>query len=340
MSSMRGSFQHSKGYVLEYEITLPERVSSPYLHILYHGFSVIERHVPPVFARKQWAEADESVCISFSDPIIRQTPDSACGWFLLGEEEFFPQVLQLRDSLIEQWALRGTVWHGLSSGGYAALKYCARAGGDDLAFVVSPHNDPTAPPQWRQEAVPFLALPDMAEPATITDVLRDWDSPGSARLLYAVIPEKDAYFALHHLHPIMQALNFGDSVRGVRLQDGRGHGFISNADYSSQLREAVRIWEERRTRSSTAEDVEVILPRSLAHYAGDEARFKVTSGRFSQVISQIEARYPHLRMRLTDDSGALLPFVSVFVGEDSIQHPDTQIPPQSSLLIVTAVSGG
>ncbi|WP_459646305.1 ubiquitin family protein [Kitasatospora sp. Ki12] len=321
-------------------MTRPEVVSSPYLHILFHGFSMIERHVPPVFARKQWASAEQAVCLSFSDPIIRQTSESACGWFLLGEEEFLPQVLRLKDSLMEQWGLRGTVWHGLSSGGYAALKYCARAGGEDLVFAVSPHNDPTVLPQWEREAVPFLDLPDMAEPAVITEVLRDWNSAGSARLLYAVIPENDAYFALHHLRPIMESLGYDDSVRAVRLRDGRGHGFISDADYDSRLSEAVRHWEERRARKEAVGDVKVVLPKSLAPYAGNESTFTVASGRLSHVIGQIHERYPHLRKRLTDGSGALLPFVSAYLGEDSVRNPDTQIPPRSSLLIVTAVAGG
>ncbi|MER7674412.1 hypothetical protein ABTY61_38945 [Kitasatospora sp. NPDC096128] len=340
MNSIRGSFRHSKGYVLDYEVTRPEVVSSPYLHILYHGFSLVERHVPPVFARKQWAAADGAVCLSLSDPIVRQTPDSACGWFLLGEEEFFPRVLELRNSLVEEWGLDGTIWHGLSSGGYAALKYCARAGGEDLAFVVSPHNDPTILPQWEREAVPFLDLPGMAEPAVITDVLRGWNSPDSARLLYAVIPENDAYFALHHLRPVMESLDFHESVRAVRLRDGRGHGFISNTDYDSQLREAVRLWQERLARKGISHDVKVILPKSLAHYAGNESTIMVASGTFAQVMGQIQERFPHLRKRLTSESGALLPFVSAYLGEDGVRNPETRIPARSSLLIVTAVAGG
>ncbi|KOU77045.1 hypothetical protein ADK57_03975 [Streptomyces sp. MMG1533] len=250
MKIRRGSFPHSEGYVLEYEVTEPEAVTSPYLHILFHGFSRIEKHVPPVFARKQWKQAAESVCLSFSDPIHRFTPDSCCGWFLLGEEEFVPRMYELRAALLERHGLRGTVWHGLSSGGYAALKHCMRAGGDDLAFVVSPHNDPTVLPQWEREAAPFTGLPGMAAPETMTDIIEDWAAPGSGRCLHALMSEKDSYFALEHLRPIMRGLGGHESARAAMLRDGRGHGFIKDADYDSQLQAAIHRWETYRDRQS------------------------------------------------------------------------------------------
>ncbi|MFG2531409.1 hypothetical protein [Streptomyces sp. NPDC048516] len=252
MNIQRGSFQHSEGYVLEYEVTEPETLSSPYLHILFHGFSRIEKHVPPVFARKQWKQADRSVCLSFSDPVHRFSRDSCCGWFLLGEEEFVPKMYELRASLLERHGLRGTVWHGLSSGGYAALKHCMRAGGDDLAFVISPHNDPTILPQWEQEAAPFCRLPGMAAPETMTDIIKDWTDPGSSRFLHALVSEKDSYFALEHLRPLMRSLHGHESARAVMLRDGRGHGFIKDADYDSQLDEAIHRWETHRARHSAA----------------------------------------------------------------------------------------
>ena len=252
MNIQEGRFAHSAGYAFDYRITAPEAPSGPYLHILFHGYSRIESHVPPVFARRQWKGADESVCLFLSDPIHHFTRESACGWFLLGEDEFMPQVLELRESLLRRWGLRGTVWHGLSSGGYAALKYCMRAGGDDLAFVISPHNDPLILPQWEREAAPFAGLPSMAAPETMTDIIEDWASPDSARYLHAVIPEKDSYFAIRHLRPILERLDGHESARAVMLRDGRGHGFISDFDYETQLAEAVRRWESRRESRSAA----------------------------------------------------------------------------------------
>ncbi|WP_406016741.1 hypothetical protein OG520_41540 (plasmid) [Streptomyces sp. NBC_00984] len=233
-------------------VSVPDKITSPYLHVLFHGFSVIEKHVPPVFARRQWDEAENSVCLLVSDPIHNYTKESSCGWFLLGEDEFLPRVLELRTSLLQQWGLRGTVWHGLSSGGYAAIKHCMRGGQDDLAFVVSPHNDPLILPQWTREAEPFSDLPAMARPQATTEIIRDWAAPGSARYLHVVIPEKDSYFALKHLRPIMEHLDGHPSLRAVKLRDGRGHGFIANSDYTAQLRQAVDRWERHRADAGAA----------------------------------------------------------------------------------------
>lgn len=248
MTIERGSFRHSRGYVLDYRINIPDRAPGKYLHVLFHGFSRIESHVPPVFARLQWTDAVDSVCLSVSDPIHNLTRDSACGWFLLGEDEFLPLLLHLRADLLRRYGLRGTVWHGLSSGGYAALKYCVRAGDDDLAFVISPHNQPTILPQWEREAAPFADLPAMAEPEVMTDILGDWCSPSRARYLHAVVSEKDSYFALMHLRPILSSLTCPEGVRAVMLRDGRGHGFIADRDYREQLTTAIHDWEAHRER--------------------------------------------------------------------------------------------
>lgn len=240
----RGRFVHSHGYVLDFLVVVPERVTSPYLHVLFHGFSRIESHVPPVFARRQWRESANSVCLLVSDPIHNYTKESACGWFLLGEDEFMPRLLALRQELLDQHDLAGTVWHGLSSGGYAALRYCARAAAGDLAFVIAPHDDPTILPQWRRELAPFQHLASMGEPTPTTRLLETW--PRSGNYLYAVITELDSYFALEHLRPIMASLGGHPSARAVVLRDGRGHGFIANDDYDARLAEAVAAWRSYR----------------------------------------------------------------------------------------------
>jgi len=249
MSTRRDRFKHREGYTLEYLVNEPMQRSSPYLHILFHGFSAIERHVPPVFARRQWREWEDSVCLFLSDPIHLVTPDSGCGWFLLGEDEFMPSILQLQQDLLTRFGLSGTVWHGLSSGGYAAVKYCVRSEGDGLAFVLSPHNDPTILPQWTREAVPHLGLPGWGAPTVTADLLAQWSS---AKYLYAILSEKDSYFGFKHLKPIMGALDGWQNVRGLVLKNGLGHGFITESDYETQLTAAIHSWEKYRRTSASA----------------------------------------------------------------------------------------
>jgi len=143
--------------------------------------------------------------------------------------------------------LTGTVWHGMSSGGYAALKYWMRAGDDDLAFVISPHDDPTILWQWESYASSYLPLPGMREPVATTRLMDTWLTPQVKRYLHAVVSEKESYFALKHLRPILDRIGYSDGVSAVMLRNGRNHGFIADADYETQLERAIRAWEAYRT---------------------------------------------------------------------------------------------
>jgi len=346
MPMERGAFTHSEGYRLEYRIDAPLEPTDRRLHVLFHGFSRIEAHVPPVFARVQWSGAQQAVCLFLSDPIHLYTKDSACGWFLLGEDEFLPRVLDLRGVLLERYGLEGTVWHGLSSGGYAALKYCMRAGDDDLAFVISPHNDPAILPQWEAEAAPFAGLPGMAAPRPTVESIAGWAEPGRARYLHAVISERDSYFALEHLRPIMELFRRDESLGAVMLRDGRGHGFIADQDYEAQLNEAVRRWESRRDRvrpRETGSDVEVVLSSYLAGFANQQKRLHVTGGTVRQVVDRVCEIHPQLRSRMIDQVGRILPFVNIYVGDDSIRDIgslDAALTSQATVTITSAVAGG
>ncbi len=252
MSLGRGRFVHSAGYVLEYDAVVPDELASPYLHILFHGASRIESHAPPVFARRQWTRSTQEACLLICDPLHMHTKGSNCGWFLLGEDEFLPRILELRASIMARFSLTRTVWHGLSSGGYAALKYWMRAGSDDLAFVVAPHDDPTVLWQWKRYAVPYLHLPSMGEPVPATRQMDKWLTPGVNRYMHAVVSEKEAYYALKHLRPILERMGYGEGARAVMLRNGRDHGFIADADYEAQLERAIRDWEAYRTRTAPA----------------------------------------------------------------------------------------
>ena len=90
-------------------------------------------------------------------------------------------------------------------------------------------------------------------------------------------------------------------------------------------------------------DVEVILSRPLARFTGNETKLVVRGDTFAGVINEVYARYPSLRQRLSDADGALLPFVNVYVGADNVRDFETEdvpVPPQTTVLIMTAVAGG
>ncbi|MER5951004.1 hypothetical protein ABT127_33715 [Streptomyces sp. NPDC001904] len=90
-------------------------------------------------------------------------------------------------------------------------------------------------------------------------------------------------------------------------------------------------------------DVTVILSTPLARFADGETKFSVPAGTFHEVIAEVYERHPALRVRVADSAGALLPFVSVYVGEDNIRDlgsSDVEVAPSSTVMIMSAVAGG
>ncbi|MEU1471649.1 hypothetical protein ABZ434_25940 [Streptomyces sp. NPDC005761] len=90
-------------------------------------------------------------------------------------------------------------------------------------------------------------------------------------------------------------------------------------------------------------EVEVILSTPLARFADGETKFRVPAGTIPQVLGKVFERHPALRLRVADGLGAVLPFVSVYVGEDNIRDletPDAAVAPHSTVMIMSAVAGG
>lgn len=239
-----GALEHSSGYTMHYRFHEPATPVDQYLHVYLHGASRFKSLFPPVFSsRIHSRNATESFCLFLADPIHGATRSTSCGWYLLGEDEFMPQVYQLVDTLLANHGLRGVVWHGFSSGGYAALRYCSHRDGPGLAFTVAPHDDPKILSVYTAEAEPYLQAEGYGATETTSALVGGW-SAADGRALYAVVSERDTYFAMAHLRPLLAAAAQNAGVRAVVLRNGLGHGAISDDDYDSQLRTAIQWWEQ------------------------------------------------------------------------------------------------
>lgn len=90
-------------------------------------------------------------------------------------------------------------------------------------------------------------------------------------------------------------------------------------------------------------EVEVVLSTPLARFADGETKFQVPAGTFREIIARVYERHPALQRRVTDSSGAFLPFVSVYLGEDNIRDLDSLdvvVAPRTTVMIMSAVAGG
>lgn len=89
--------------------------------------------------------------------------------------------------------------------------------------------------------------------------------------------------------------------------------------------------------------VAVRIPLALRRYTGGATRAEVEGGTVAEVLGALAERFPELGRRLYDGSGALHPFISVFVNGDDIRGGaglETPVGPADEVLVMPAMAGG
>lgn len=89
--------------------------------------------------------------------------------------------------------------------------------------------------------------------------------------------------------------------------------------------------------------VKVRIPTPLRKLTHEEELVQVNPGTISSAIAELQTRYPGIRERLVDDSGAVRRFVNVYVNEEDIrflQNQDTAIKDGDEISIIPAIAGG
>lgn len=89
--------------------------------------------------------------------------------------------------------------------------------------------------------------------------------------------------------------------------------------------------------------VSVRIPTPLRKVTGGASEVKVDAATVRELIEDLERRFPGMRERLCDDTGAVRRFVNVFVGEEDIRFLaglDTPLGEETQVSIIPAVAGG
>ncbi|HEU4487697.1 MAG TPA: ubiquitin-like small modifier protein 1 [Actinomycetota bacterium] len=88
---------------------------------------------------------------------------------------------------------------------------------------------------------------------------------------------------------------------------------------------------------------QVKIPTQLRSLTGDEPEVEAQGGTVSEIVDNLEARYPGLKERLVDDSGKLRRFVNIYVNDEDVRFLNgigTEVPDGARLSIIPAVAGG
>lgn len=89
--------------------------------------------------------------------------------------------------------------------------------------------------------------------------------------------------------------------------------------------------------------VTVRIPTPLRTVTRGESEVRAEAATVADLIADLDTRYPGLRERLCDDTGALRRFVNVYVGDEDIRFLNgLQTPLESGahVSIIPAVAGG
>ncbi len=89
--------------------------------------------------------------------------------------------------------------------------------------------------------------------------------------------------------------------------------------------------------------VSVRIPTILRTYTGGESEVTADGATLAEVLDDLDARYPGIKARIVDESGALRRFVNVYVGNDDVRFLDdlaTATPDGTQISVIPAVAGG
>ncbi len=87
----------------------------------------------------------------------------------------------------------------------------------------------------------------------------------------------------------------------------------------------------------------VRIPTPLRKLTNNEELIEVTAATIGAAIGELQTRYPGIKERLVDETGAVRRFVNVYVNEEDIrflQNQDTPLKPNDEVSIIPAIAGG
>ena len=87
----------------------------------------------------------------------------------------------------------------------------------------------------------------------------------------------------------------------------------------------------------------VRIPTPLRKLTNNEEVVEVTADTVGAAITELQSRYPGIKERLLDDTGAVRRFVNVYVNEEDIrflQNQQTPVKSGDEISIIPAIAGG
>ena len=87
----------------------------------------------------------------------------------------------------------------------------------------------------------------------------------------------------------------------------------------------------------------VRIPTPLRKLSNNEELVEINGATIGEAIAELQTRYPGIKDRLLDETGAVRRFVNVYVNEEDIrflQNQDTKLRDGDEVSIIPAIAGG
>lgn len=87
----------------------------------------------------------------------------------------------------------------------------------------------------------------------------------------------------------------------------------------------------------------VRIPTPLRKLTNNEEEVEINASTVGAAITELQTRFPGIKERLVDESGAIRRFVNVYVNEEDIrflQNQETPLKNGDEISIIPAIAGG
>jgi sulfur-carrier protein len=84
----------------------------------------------------------------------------------------------------------------------------------------------------------------------------------------------------------------------------------------------------------------VRIPTPLRSYTQQQSVVEATGASVSQVLDDLDRRFPGIRFRMVDEQGRLRQHMKVWIGQDPVKDLSTPVTEGDEVTIMQALSGG
>ena len=87
----------------------------------------------------------------------------------------------------------------------------------------------------------------------------------------------------------------------------------------------------------------VTIPTPLRRFTAEDSRIDVQADTISDILDELDQKYPGLKDRLCEDTGELRRFFNIYVDGEDVRFLDdlkTKVPAGAEVSIIPAISGG